>query len=341
MYIAAKDARKELETAIKLIEQNLEDSDLADDWPVLSKLPRIRELRNSEGLNQDRARQQFRERLASMGFGTSPIPAPPHELIVEWSLRSHPPFDDTDKGYRDALIWWTFIEIAKADRGRCVVFVSNDNDCLTKGESTPKPELAEHLHQLGLTAARFARQIDEALTIAQRGTQAEAAAAELPMSQVLALLQQPMEDALMNLLGTALESATPDGGYEELIEGARLIPGIESPTVSSIEIPETLFQSTRDGYNGSALIGTGRTAELMLGYEGFLYKSDFYALSDDELDQVAVQDPDWNKHMMEVAGYLNVVAEFSFSIEPVDERVLAVEITRVRLATDQDEPVLL
>ncbi|WP_405180040.1 PIN domain-containing protein [Nocardia sp. NBC_01377] len=46
--------------------------------------------------------------------------------------RTHP-FDDTDKGYRDALIWLTFAEATKGDLGRCVVFVSNDNDCLKKG----------------------------------------------------------------------------------------------------------------------------------------------------------------------------------------------------------------
>lgn len=44
MHIAAKDARKELETAVKLIEQNLDASALTDDWPVLAKLPKVREL---------------------------------------------------------------------------------------------------------------------------------------------------------------------------------------------------------------------------------------------------------------------------------------------------------
>ncbi|MEV0334510.1 PIN domain-containing protein [Nocardia sp. NPDC050717] len=336
----AKTSRKELERAVKLIEENLAAAVLMDEWPVLSHLPEIRKLRATEELSQDRARERFRDQLADKGFGVAPVPSPPHDLIVEWSLRSHPPFDSTDKGYRDALIWWTFIEAAIADPHRCALFVSNDNDCLKKNEANPKPELDNQLSELGLTAVRFARNIDDALTIAQQA-RAEAAAEAMAPSRVRELLHQPMTDALLNLVGSAMETTTRDGGFEELVEEAGLIAGLESPTVSSIEVPELLFQYIRDGYSGSALIGSGRTVVLELGYEGFLYKADFYALHDDELDQVSMLDPDWNSHTMEVGGYLSVVAEFTFSIEPLEQRVLAVEITRLRAATDQDGPVAL
>ena len=66
--------------------------------------------------------------------------------------------------------------------------------------------------------------------------------------------------------------------------------------------------------------------------EGFLHKADYYALRDDELEYVTVLDPDWNDHMVELGGDLAVVAEFSFSIDPMEQIVLAVEITRIRTA---------
>jgi hypothetical protein len=68
-----------------------------------------------------------------------------------------------------------------------------------------KPQLATQLDELGLKAVRFARRIDDALTIAQQvlveaEAAVEAAAEALAGARVGELLDQPICDYLVNLV---------------------------------------------------------------------------------------------------------------------------------------------
>ncbi|WP_280422807.1 PIN domain-containing protein [Nocardia carnea] len=339
-----KAARKNVQNAVRAVLESLEASGLATDWPALSTLPTVKELRSTTPPDDEGARKRFRARLSDLGFKVAPIPEDvSHDLLVDWSLRSHPPFDSTDKGYRDALIWHTVLAVAETDPQRCVVFVSNDNDCLTKGEATPKDEILAQLTDRKLEAVEFTRSIDDALTAAQAARAAEAAAESLPVAEVWGLVYPAARDKLDGLVGASLEGR--DSDWALVMDSIALVPGLESPTVSGIYFPGQLFANSRTGYSGRVLIGTVRTFPIDVEYEALLHKSDFYALlSDDDIERITVLDPDWGDHVSQVGGAFCVEAEFSFSIDPVEKRVLAVELVGLRAAKDavnrlsDDEP---
>lgn len=68
---------------------------------------------------------EFMDEVVS-SWELAPYPAVQHEEIVKHSLSGSPPFDATDRGYRDFLVWETVRELAA--QGRHVVFASNDGD---------------------------------------------------------------------------------------------------------------------------------------------------------------------------------------------------------------------
>jgi hypothetical protein len=67
----------------------------------------------------------LRERLEKIGAEIAPIPDVAHDKLITRALAGHRPFDPHGhKGYRDALIWHTVLEVSRR-HGR-VVFISNN-----------------------------------------------------------------------------------------------------------------------------------------------------------------------------------------------------------------------
>lgn len=54
--------------------------------------------------------QDVRQRLARLGVEILPLPDVGHEELIMRDLASRPPFDRSGKGYRDALIWHSFLD---------------------------------------------------------------------------------------------------------------------------------------------------------------------------------------------------------------------------------------
>lgn len=345
-----KVARKAIQDAVKAVEKHRDAARL--DLPGLSSLPSIRELRDVEEITGEQARAEFRDRLMSLGFHVLPIPVVPHDLLVDWSLRSHRPFDETDKGYRDALIWFTFITAAQENLGRFVVYVSNDNDCLQKKEAVPHDELADQLEKLGIgQSVGFARSIEEALKVAKRAredrswlppeeTAATPEPAEpIPSIRVLTgserfqLLHDPVwETVSTSLLGAPLIQDLPSGSEERLIEGLLLPAGLEAATIAEVEQLNPLIRFTRDAYEGQLIVGSVR-AVVAVYYEGVLLKSEYYGWPPEEEPrrQLVVTDPDWNDRSVQVSNMdpIEVEVELSFVIDPEAFQVIALDITRI------------
>lgn len=91
--------------------------------------PSVRDLRDLKLASRQDLYEQMSVALAAAGIEVAPIPAIAHETLVLWSIEAHPPFDSTDKGYRDALIWRTVREVAARQKnGTSVLFVTEDRD---------------------------------------------------------------------------------------------------------------------------------------------------------------------------------------------------------------------
>jgi hypothetical protein len=72
---------------------------------------------------------EFKSRLQSRGIEVAHLAEPSHADIVDRDLRRLPPFKPSGEGYRDALIWLTFLEWMRAlepTPDDTVLFVSNN-----------------------------------------------------------------------------------------------------------------------------------------------------------------------------------------------------------------------
>jgi len=72
----------------------------------------------------------LKKRLKKYGISTLPYPDVSHERLARLAIAKRSPFDQQGRGYRDALIWHTVIELV---RDRDVWLVSDDNDFRTAG----------------------------------------------------------------------------------------------------------------------------------------------------------------------------------------------------------------
>src|SRR5205823_5922677 len=109
--------------------------------------------------------------LIQMRATIRPVPASlDHDTLVNWSLWEHPPFDSTDKGYRDALIWATVRDAAEeAEPGRIIVFITHDNDCCDGKQAILHPKLVQDLARVTANTVSIARTIDDAIALADMG----------------------------------------------------------------------------------------------------------------------------------------------------------------------------
>lgn len=85
---------------------------------------------------------------------------------MDWSLSEHPPFDATDKGYRDALIWATVCEVAEsASVGSTTVFITEDRDFRDGKSNNLHPFLVSHGASITGNSIVLAESIDAAIAL--------------------------------------------------------------------------------------------------------------------------------------------------------------------------------
>ncbi|HUW10243.1 MAG TPA: PIN domain-containing protein [Anaerolineae bacterium] len=95
----------------------------------------------------------FRQRVDEMGVQIGADPEVSHARLVEAELARRKPFDGSGRGYRDALIWCSVIEIARSEPE--VVFVTRNKNDFPKGPgSEPHEDLLQWLRDDGAVSGR-------------------------------------------------------------------------------------------------------------------------------------------------------------------------------------------
>lgn len=70
----------------------------------------------------------FVERLRRWGFSILPYPSTPHSEVLARDFARKKPFDGKGKGYRDALIWESILELARSNSEEIVLVSKNAGD---------------------------------------------------------------------------------------------------------------------------------------------------------------------------------------------------------------------
>ncbi|WP_181429278.1 PIN domain-containing protein [Curtobacterium sp. MCSS17_008] len=101
--------------------------------------------------------------LAADGILIRDTPTISHDEVSQRAIDRHPPFDENGGGYRDALHWYTVLDIIREHPAEAVVFVSNDDGYQTsKGSHELHPKLLEEANEILTTGSiQLYRNINE------------------------------------------------------------------------------------------------------------------------------------------------------------------------------------
>lgn len=95
--------------------------------------------------------------LQSLKARILPYPAVSHADLAKRALDAYKPFVSGGRGYRDALIWYTMLDLASSCKGEEIAFISgNTHDwCKSKTEIELHSDLVKDLKSKGIDAASF------------------------------------------------------------------------------------------------------------------------------------------------------------------------------------------
>jgi predicted nucleic acid-binding protein len=88
------------------------------------------------------------ERLKSNKVKILPYPQVEHKHIVSRAIKRKKPFKENGDGYRDTLIWFNLLELAKIEKSSIIFVTNNSSDF---GKNTLLPDLQNDLTDLGIS----------------------------------------------------------------------------------------------------------------------------------------------------------------------------------------------
>lgn len=280
--------------------------------------PTVAEIRATSLDSRHDVAQRMRALLSGAGIDIAPIPAVDHATLLAWSLDEHPPFDSTDKGYRDALIWHTVRDIAATHPdGTGVIFACADNDFTEKAS-----------HNSSDRALRQELVADLSHVTPNTVTTVGSLHAAINMLPEFVDLEADVDDDNAELLGAVVEAACDRLIGEEIApsyDGPNrifdyAIPDVENATVTSVipHIP-TMIVDVHERFDRHTVVGDLGVQAAIL-YQGYVTKADAAHADAAHADDRSwtVVDADHNRHYALVEGELRAELAYQFVLNGDD-----------------------
>ncbi|PKQ35393.1 MAG: hypothetical protein CVT61_06215 [Actinobacteria bacterium HGW-Actinobacteria-11] len=279
----------------------------------------------------------FERNLASRGITVVPHAQPLHRDVLRRDLESAAPFKSNGEGYRDTLIWLTFlawVQRLAPEADDVIVFVSDNTTQFSadRGE-TLHPSLVAEVRAITDATVRLVPKRSDFVESAREHAKAGAAVRNsLSRPAISSLVEEAATVAANRLWGSEFDIL----GRLEL-EGVGVATEIVLPDVSeaSIDWVEPLLDRIEathvDTFDEVTELWSA-TVEAVLSVEGMVHKGDYPGLS----EFVEVRDGDWNTHYMWVSFEVSVQLRYDVRVEQGDESVHAelVEATILRGSDD-------
>jgi hypothetical protein len=278
-------------------------------------------------IDTNKFEEMFRNRLKEVGIGILPIPKTPHDAMVQRDLAEKKPFDKKGKGYRDALIWLSFLDVIDSTTKNAIWVTSNAGDFGGSKEMELHPDLIPELLEKNpnCTTSRYSTPKMLVDTVVKPLLKA-AAEKEAKTQEMLHKLQHnELPFHLSDVVEEGLEKFSPkaqDGnfyaGYVEL----------EPPIwVWLIEAPENISPVAVYQLENGTFVCEG-TASATASVDGFLDK--FEAVDAASAGHAYITDLHWNDHYSEVeVTDVAVYIAFSFTFLPDPPDIRNFEVTTI------------
>jgi PIN domain len=261
-------------------------------------------------------RESLRKQLADAG---AELPTHPQDLraAVPWAVSRRKPFDSSGKGFPDATLWISVLEVAAANPDREIVLVSDDRDfAQSKRDVRLADVLAADLIGRGLRGDQV-RLVDGIAAFVEE------------LGERLAATRERAETLIAE--GTFDEAIERQMYFSEL-DQRPLRLGVEldnDPHITQWDLERLDLTDAVSLPGGQLQLETTARARVLLNL--IIYRADYYLASEAENPLFTVSNADHNRHYVEAESELEIELDLLITTNE-DGSESQIDIAEVRLA---------
>ena len=272
-------------------------------------------------------KKNYLGRLKVLGIKILPYPSTKHNDIVKKELNGKKPFVNSQKGYRDSLIWETVLEqlIPVKDLlfDTQVLFLSSNIHDFAAKDNSLHPDLIEDYTNKGFMecAVELVADIDKFFNENINGELEELESIAVSLKNNHKFNRVNLDNEFRTLLYD--EYVVGDVLLKEDEDGGTIFPPMyENPSVERVDLKNLDSVSVHRLEDGTAIVDCEIEAEAE--FEFFLFKGDYALL--DENSPITILDKDWNEHYCLAATYADISAHATIRVSSGFYRVISKEI---------------
>lgn len=220
----------------------------------------------------------------------------PHSRVVDRALRARRPFREQEKGYRDTLLWESVVRHAQQAEEPIFFITENSDDFADKqNKGQLHAHLLEDLRVAGL-AADAVMLYHQIQLFAKAQIEPKLQRAE----QILQALQQDRYGPFSIHQWVDVEQKelfVDDPGWLDAVLNTPPFNNLDEPTISQIEEIGEL-EVTDAKYIDQDRILIHARIDVTVLVDGFIEKSAYFLLDEDEQRMLEIMDNDWNEWVM-------------------------------------------
>ncbi|ERJ64508.1 PIN domain-containing protein [Porphyromonas gingivalis] len=265
--------------------------------------------------------RSFKKQLQELGIKIIPYPSISHQELVKRDLARKKPFQETGKGYRDALIWESVKSICEKSlslfENPKIIFVNKNHKDFCE-EGLLHPDLKEDLVNNGINED-YVRVIEDIDIFIKEYIK--------PKQKILKNIQEEL-NANKQYNGIYLNTEINNRITEFLLhrefdyEESPFRQEFENPSVVGINEPSFTVMEVRQISEEEFFVEVKIDVDCEFNF--FIFKSDAMCMDEDELPYI--WDSDWNKHYMAASKTIPIKLKVTLIVNSSFEAVLSDDI---------------
>ena len=265
--------------------------------------------------------RSFKKQLQELGIKIIPYPSISHQELVKRDLARKKPFQETGKGYRDALIWESVKSICEKSlslfENPKIIFVNKNHKDFCE-EGLLHPDLKEDLVNNGINED-YVRVIEDIDIFIKEYIK--------PKQKILKNIQKEL-NANKQYNGIYLNTEINNRITEFLLhrefdyEESPFRQEFENPSVVGINEPSFTVMEVRQISEEEFFVEVKIDVDCEFNF--FIFKNDAMCMDEDELPYI--WDSDWNKHYMAASKTIPIKLKVTLIVNSSFEAVLSDDI---------------
>ena len=278
----------------------------------------------------DEYQKGFRKQIKNLGIKIIPYPTTKHQQLVKRDLARKKPFQESGKGYRDALIWESVQSLCEKSPelfdAPKIVFINKNYKDFCEKDFSLHHDLKEDLTNNGLQEdyIRIVEDIDIFVNDYIKPQQKI-------LKSILTKLNKNKRHNDIDLNSQIEDRVIKFLSHREFdYEESPFRQEFENPSVVGVDEPSFTVTDVRQISEDEILIEIN--VEVDCEFDFFIFKSDAMCMDEDELPHI--WDSDWNKHYMAASKTVPVQLKMSLIVDKAFNEILSDDIEIVHPEID-------